>query len=329
VTAGKRALNVRALPEAGQPEDFSGAVGTFDFDVLLNKDLLKASESFQATLKVRGNGNLKLFELPKITTPNSLEVYEPEYSEDVKVTLRGMEGTVENRYTIIPQYQGKFPIPAVSFSYFDPQTETYKTVSSQELLVNVFEGPSGNTNTSALPATNRIALPEENSFKFIKLKGALTPINSPLFFRSQLFYVLLAAPFVLLGLLLLLLRVFKLRAQDTVGSNQRKAQRLVRKYLSEAKQNQKDKAAFYEALERTLHNYLKAKVKLETTDYSKDKIQTLLQTKGVPEAQATAFIQLLENCDLARFTPVTQLEIKKDFSQAGSLLNSIEKQLRP
>jgi len=193
----------------------------------------------------------------------------------------------------------------------------------------VFEGPSGNTNTSALPATNRIALPEENSFKFIKLKGALTPINSPLFFRSQLFYVLLAAPFVLLGLLLLLLRVFKLRAQDTVGSNQRKAQRLVRKYLSEAKQNQKDKAAFYEALERALHNYLKAKVKLETTDYSKDKIQTLLQTKGVPEAQATAFIQLLENCDLARFTPVTQLEIQKDFSQAGSLLNSIEKQLRP
>ena len=329
VTAGKRALNVRALPEAGQPEDFSGAVGTFDFDVLLNKDLLKASESFQATLKVRGNGNLKLFELPKITTPNSLEVYEPEYSEDVKVTLRGMEGTVENRYTIIPQYQGKFPIPAVSFSYFDPQTETYKTVRSQELLVNVFEGPSGYTNTSALPATNRIALPEENSFKFIKLKGALTLINSPLFFRSQLFYVLLAAPFVLLGLLLLLLRVFKLRAQDTVGSNQRKAQRLVRKYLSEAKQNQKDKAAFYEALERALHNYLKAKVKLETTDYSKDKIQTLLQTKGVPEAQATAFIQLLENCDLARFTPVTQLEIQKDFSQAGSLLNSIEKQLRP
>jgi len=329
VTAGKRTITTKALPEDGKPEDFSGAVGTFDFDVLLNKDLLKASESFQATIKVRGTGNLKLFELPKINTPSSLEVYEPEYNENVKVSLKGMEGSVENTYTIVPQYQGKFPIPALNFSYFDPQKETYKTLRSQEQLVNVFEGPTASSGRSEPATKNPIAGPEENNFKFIKLEGQFEAIQKPLFFKSRIFYLLSLAPFLLLAFLILIRRSLLNRAQDWEGNRQRKAQRLVRKYLAEAKKNQNDKNTFYESLERALHNYLKAKVKLETTDYSKNKIRALLQEKNVPNDDAQAFVKILENCDLARFTPVDQVEIKKDFAQAENLLSTIEKSIRP
>jgi len=99
--------------------------------------------------------------------------------------------------------------------------------------------------------------------------------------------------------------------------------------LAEAKKNQNDKNTFYESLERALHNYLKAKVKLETTDYSKNKIRALLQEKNVPNDAAQAFVKILENCDLARFTPVDQVEIKKDFAQAENLLSAIEKSIRP
>ena len=90
----KKVIVVKDLPQNNKPKNFSGAVGQFDFDVILNKDLLKASESFQAKIKVKGKGNLKLFNLPTINVPNTLEVYEPEHDEKVKITISGMQGTI-------------------------------------------------------------------------------------------------------------------------------------------------------------------------------------------------------------------------------------------
>ena len=78
ITAGRRTINVKALPENGKPENFSGAVGTFDLNVSLNKEELKSSESFQVSVKVSGRGNLKLFSLPTLEVPSALERYEPE-----------------------------------------------------------------------------------------------------------------------------------------------------------------------------------------------------------------------------------------------------------
>ena len=121
VSAGKRTLNVKALPTAGKPANFGGAVGNFKFFVTASKTNLNASESLQAQVEVKGKGNLKLFQLPEPSLPSSLEVYEPEFEENVRTTLSGMEGKVSNNYTIVPSYRGKYPIPSISFSYFEPK----------------------------------------------------------------------------------------------------------------------------------------------------------------------------------------------------------------
>ena len=141
ITAGKRIIKVKPLPEKNKPIGFTGAVGSFDLSYSLNKKVLKASESFQATLKVSGRGNLKLFGLPKITVPATLEVYEPEHTESIKTNLLGMQGSIQDTYTIVPEFQGNYPIPGVSFSYFDPNKQSYVTLSSKEYMVNVNEGP--------------------------------------------------------------------------------------------------------------------------------------------------------------------------------------------
>ena len=75
VTAGRRTINVKPLPEKGKPANFFGAVGQFNFDALLNKNALKATESFEIKLKVSGNGNLKLFNLPELVLPNTCLLY--------------------------------------------------------------------------------------------------------------------------------------------------------------------------------------------------------------------------------------------------------------
>ena len=137
ISAGNRTINVKPLPEEGKPVDFTGAVGNFDFNVFASKTILDATESLQLKVEVKGNGNLKLFKLPKISLPSSLEVYEPEHKENVSTNLSGMRGSISDSYTVVPQYKGKYPIPSISFSYFDLETQSYKRLTSHEIVINV------------------------------------------------------------------------------------------------------------------------------------------------------------------------------------------------
>ena len=52
-----------------------------------------------------GKGNLKLFELPTVETPAELEKYQPERKENVRITTDGLNGSVTDSYTVVPQYK--------------------------------------------------------------------------------------------------------------------------------------------------------------------------------------------------------------------------------
>ena len=329
ITTGEKVIKVKDLPKKNKPENFSGAVGKFDFDLILNKDALKASESFQAKIKVRGKGNLNLFNLPSINVPNTLEVYEPEHSEKVKVTLSGIQGTVEDTYTIVPQFQGKYPIPSIEFTYFDPKLEAYKTLFSQELIVDVYDGP-----TSGLPSVNNSLsksknsiVPNDSSFRFIKLDTKLQQKKQKIFWRSYLFWTLLFIPIVLIITSILIKKYILNQTEDLTTRKQKRAQQLAKKYLSSAKKVIQDQAKFYEALERALHNYLKAKLKIETTELSKSKIQKLLNDKGIEKQISLEYVEVIENCERARYAPGSSINTEEDLKKSGELISKIDRQI--
>ena len=115
---------------------------------------------------------------------------------------------------------------------------------------------------------------------------------------------------------------------DVVGQKIRKANRLARKYLGQAKKELGNKGAFYEALERALHNYLKSKLNIETSEFSKEKIQQLLFDKQVDGRAITDFNGLLESCELARYTPFTNVEMQQDYDKAAKVISTLDKQIR-
>jgi hypothetical protein len=329
ITTGEKVIAVKDLPKNNKPENFSGAVGQFDFDVILNKDLLKASESFQAKIKVKGEGNLKLFNLPTINVPNTLEVYEPEHDEKVKITISGMQGTIEDNYTIVPQFQGKYPIPSIQFSYFDPKSKSYKILKSQDLIVDVFEGPTTiNTNRNLKSIAPKTSIPAvDNAFRYIKLETKFESIDKKSFWRSQLFWTLVIFPVFILSISFLLKRVFYGRNEDVTKQKQRRAEQLTKKYLSSAKKHFDDQAQFYEVLERALHNYLKAKLKIETTELSKSKIKNLLHQNSVDKKTALEYVEVIESCERARYSPGSLVNMKDDFKNASSLIGKIDRQI--
>ena len=332
VSAGNKTINVKSLPEVGKPVDFTGAVGGFSLNVLSSKTELDASESLQVKVNVKGKGNLKLFKLPKISLPSSLEVYEPEHNEDVKTNLSGMQGSISDSYTVVPQYKGKYPIPSISFSYFDLKTESYKRLSSDEIIINVLNGPSNSsssTENNAINSGNKQAVVlNSDQFAFIKTKTDFLDIKSTYFFKTNTFWSLLLLPFLAIPLAIFVRKKKANRAADIYGNRIRKADKLARRYLSSAKKSLGKKEAFYIALEKALHNYLKAKLHIETSDLSKDKTNKLLNEKGVEDNVIKEFGSILESCELARYTPIDIVAMQEDYDKAAKTISLIDKQAR-
>jgi len=332
VAAGNRTIQVKPLPEEGKPLDFTGAVGDFNFKVTTNKSELKATEALEAKIGVSGKGNLKLFKLPKLTLPSSLEVYEPEHNEKVSTNLSGMQGNISDSYTIVPSFQGNYPIPSVSFSYFDLKTKSYKTIVSKELIVNVTDGPVNGAltaNKDEDKGNNKHSVEMSSSqFAAFKTRTNLVTIETRDFFKSKMFWSFLLLPFLAIPIAIFVRRKKDQRDGDVVGNRIRKANKLARKYLGEAKKALGQKESFYNALERALHNYLKSKLSIVTIEFSKEKIQELLKEKAVNIATAVAFNELLESCELARYTPLSDVEMQQDYDKAARVISALDKQIR-
>jgi hypothetical protein len=329
VSAGSKVINVKPLPESGKPEDFSGAVGKFDFQVTPSKTVLKNGESLDLNVKVVGTGNLKLFNLPKPIMPSALEMYEPEHNENVSTPLSGMTGSISDKYTIIPQSKGNYQIKPMSFTYFDLRTKSYKTISSKEILINVLDGP-GIAATSNDSRNNDIAknkVEVAKSFAFIKQKTNLVPIEKDDFLGSGLFYSLVFLPFLAIPFVVIARKKKEAKDSDIVGNKIRKSNTLAKKYLSEAQKHLNNKEPFYVALEKSLHNFLKAKLHIETSDMSKDKIREILGDKNADNQTVTEFISLVENCEFARYAPSTSVSIQQDYDKAIRLISDLEKQI--
>lgn len=329
VSAGKRTINVKSLPEAGKPANFGGAVGDFEFSVTATKKQLNASESLQAIVEVSGKGNLKLFQLPEPELPSALEVYDPEHEENIQTYSSGMEGKVSNNYTIVPSFRGKYPIPSISFTYFNPSTAKYVTLNSEEINIEVLEGPtSASANDAIGTNTNKqLVVPTGKQFHFIKINPNLSPIGVNYFFGSNTFYLLLFGPLLLIPIAIFSFKKREAIAQDVVGNKIKKANKLARKYLSTAKKELGNKEAFYVALEKGLHNYLKAKLKIETSEFSKEKITSILLDKKVGPVDVDGFIDLLKSCEMARYSPFSDVQMQNDYEKASTVISNLDKQL--
>jgi len=329
VAAGKRTINAKALPQANKPGSFTGAVGKFDFKVTAERSSLAATESLNVKVEVRGNGNLKLFELPELQVPASLEKYEPERIENVRTDLNGTQGSIIDNYTIVPMQKGKFPIPSLSFSWFDLESKSYKTINSGEILLEVSNAPVGAaiSSGSSNSVTKQTVELNQDQFKYIRLSTNLKPVNSGSFFGSWEFWSLLSFPFVLIILGVLLGKKREALANDVIGKKIKKADKLARKYLFEAKKNIGDQKAFYLTLERALHNYLKAKLHIQTSEMSKERIVELLAERKADPATTKDFIALIQSCEFARYTPSSNVEMHRDYENAAQVISELDKQL--
>lgn len=320
--AEKRIINVKALPENGKPESFTGAVGSFDFKVVPSKTTVSGGQAIELTLSSEGRGNLKLFQLPKAIVPAGLEAYDPAHSEDVDVPITGMQGRITDKYNIIAQKKGRYTIAPIAFSYFDPGTGSYKTITSTPIEINVLSDASAEDMAAAASAENN-----KPKFRANAENTHFTRTDKGDFFGSVLFYIFIVMPFALIPVIIIARRKKDEMDSDVVGNRKKHTNKLAKKYLGEAKAAIGKKEPFYVALERALHNFLRTKLSIETADMSKQNIRELLLSKNADAATIDNFITIMNNCEFARYAPSTDAAMQQDYDLAETVMTSLEKQL--
>ena len=326
VASRKRIIKVKNFPENGKPESFNGAVGNFDISLNSSKSQLKATESFQLEFKVNGNGNLKLFSLPEIIVPSSLEKYAPEFKEKINTSLSGMNGEISNVYTIVPQYQGKYPIPPVEFSFFNPKTEQYVTLYSNESIVDVLDGPT-RLSESNVQASNPVSnsITSSDQFNFIKLSSDFIQIDRKNIIDSKkILFALFLIPIIILVLAIIYFNLRNKKVSENILKS-RDADILARQYLNNAKIDMNNKDSFYASLENALFNFIKSKYLIEREDFSKDRLKIILEKDKISDNIIEDLIDIINSCELARYTPTTPEGMDQDYEKAVKVISNFDK----
>jgi hypothetical protein len=194
-------------------------------------------------------------------------------------------------------------------------------------MINVLEGPNVSNSSLAATTNPKKEVLSSAQFKFIKLKTELTSMRQSDFYGSTWYYILSLLPFLCIPVIVIFKKKKEAIDGDIAGNKIKLSNKLAKKYLSEAQKEIGNKEPFYIALEKAMHNFLKAKINIETSEMSKEKIsEILLERKANPES-ISAFINLTENCEFARYAPSTSAAIQEDYDKAVTIISELEKQI--
>ena len=326
VSSGSSIIDVKSLPIDNKPKDFSGAVGSFSFEIKSDKKELLTDEAFQLSLIVSGDGNFNLFEDPKISLPNSLEVYEPEKISNISVRARGIKGNINNKYTVVPINPGKYTIPETKFSFFNPVSAEYKTIYSDPIFIDVdgaYNSSSGSSDISEKNRTNKIQL-LENQFSSFKTKTKFSNVNDSIFFNSNYYWILFIIPFIICFIIIIsskILRNYKSKKVDEL----KVARILTNKLLVDSKALIGNKEKFYESIDKALTTYLKTKLNLKNSEFKNEIINIKLQEMNLDKESIGLLFEILENCQLARYTPLNIDAMSDDYRKANQFIEQLEK----
>jgi hypothetical protein len=289
-------INIEALPEKNKPVDFSGAVGNFNVDAMVENKKIAARDEATLKITVKGSGNLPIINAPQIAWPATIEGYDATAKENVDKTIAPMAGSKTFEYTFSPKRSGDYTIPAIDFSYFDPATGSYKTAKTQAL--NFYASAENKKTKSAKNYTSDLAKQDEsNSFK--------------IFLQDHLewFFALIILSSVGVYLWKQNVKHKKAEAEKQAAIQLEKEKPVLTPEeldpLLRAKRflEYTDYKSFYEELNRSAWNVLRDKLQIRSSELNKYNVIKQLKLRGWNEHDIIHLEDILNKCAMNLYTP--------------------------
>ncbi len=296
-------ISIQVDPLPQRPTGFSGGVGQFNISATLDHAQVKANNPVKLRVVVSGVGNMKLLKQPVVKFPKDFDSYDAKVTDQTKLTTQGLEGSIIYDFLAVPRHQGEFDIPAVEYTYFDTQANTYKTVKTEPFHLSVAKGDGSGT-IATFNGQEDVKL-LNSDIHYIKTGSTRQHAIGDYFFGSTAYWVTLAV--LLLGFVSLFV-IFRRRAienANVVKQRAGKANKVAAKRLKKAARLMKDgqQGDFYDEVLRALWGYVGDKLSMPVEQLSRENISQQLEVCGVPAETIQQFIGALDECEFARYAP--------------------------
>lgn len=316
-------LAVKPLPEP-RAAGFSGAVGTFSVTTSLEPELMRTNEASVYSYIVKGRGNIKYLSEPGVQFPAGIDAYTPKTEINANVTGgSNMSGTFTTEYTIVPQEVGSFTIEGVPFVYFNPETGKYETIDVKSTPIKVLKG--NNSVAAVQQTTVDDVIDDILHIKPSESEKRFTEIDYT-FGKTYYWFAYILVALILVLLVIIYRRHIRLQA-DVSGRRLAKAARVANKRLREARAameaHQPDR--FYESLAKALWGYISDKLSIPASQLTRDTVAGKLRAFGLSEDQTSGMLDVLDECEMARFTPShSDDEMSQLYSRAAAAIKNTE-----
>lgn len=330
VKSNTQKINIKPLPSAGQPAGFKGAVGEFNLKVSSDRSEVNANDAVNITLTLEGKGNINLTSGPDVKFPTDFESYDPKVKENITTDGNGTKGFKSFEYVIIPRFAGEFTIDPIKFSYFDPASGSYKSVSTDPLTINVLKSDdatqSGNDGFAVRKPDDVQIIGKD--IRYIKTADPELKRSEEKFFGTTLFYLFLVLPFAALAGAIFLIKFIQAQFSNTHMLKQKRAGSTAKKHLAKAKKllNQKDED-FYNEISTALFGYLSHKLNLDNALLSRSNIEDALRSKSAPHPLIERLNKVLDECELVRFAPGIARSKTEMLSASAEIIEALENEI--
>ncbi len=169
-------VNVQPLPQ-GAPTQFGGAVGQFDIQAETDRASTTVGDTVNLKVTLNGRGNVDSAADPSFPASAQWRMFDSEPTAQTWYEDGELVGVRTYDWVLVPTEAGQLAIPTIEYSYFDPATETYQTISTDPILVDVAADPNAvAVAPAAAPGSNNGLTPASSTDS--TTETALRPIKN-------------------------------------------------------------------------------------------------------------------------------------------------------
>ena len=326
----KLVIDVKELP-AGKPSNFSGGVGEFTISSSINTQELKTNDAVTIKLVISGTGNMKLINTPEVNFPQDFEIYDPKVDNKFNLTRNGLSGNKVIEYLAIPRHAGTYTIPPIEFSYFDLKSQSYKTLKTDAYTLNVAKGEGNSEQVVANFISKEDLKVLGQDIRYIKTGDTNLTHKDEYFFGSMGYWMWYIIPLALFIACMVIYRKQALENANVAKVRTKKANKVATKRMKNAGKLlvEKKTEAFYDEVLKALWGYISDKLSMPVSQLSKDNIEGKLQQHQVADQLVKEFIDILNDCEFARYAPGSQDEkMDKIYSSAIEVISKMENSIK-
>lgn len=283
-------IDVRPLPQAGKPANFTGAVGEYQITAEVKETEIRVGAGFTLWLQVFGPGDIETLESPSLPSIPDVALYDPKVTTEVDEVDSKIQGRRIYEYVVVPARAGSLTIPEIAYSYFHPKKNRYQVTQTDIITITVL--PELKAGTQSLPNN------KEGESK--GAGGAAVPFYKRTSFWGVLFLIFVG------GLAVWGYQRKRAKLSPDRRQPQQNAGQSALQTIEAAEQAiERDSVAFFTILANSLYQYIGDILNISPTGLNPEVVHHQCLKANIPESATKQLVEILMQCDHARFAPVS------------------------